>query len=467
VNSTRIVLIIGALSAAIVIGIFATPGPVQRSAGSPTPSATAAAPAASAAPASAPAATPAATSPRPAIPDEAPPSDWTTTRGTPDLRGVAAPLATPLQKRWTWEAGSGLAATALIKDGAVYAVTARGVVARLDLASGREVWRHAEAQDRRWITLTRLRADLAALPAGPGEERTKLEEELRKTEATPVDPAAKPEMPSYAGPVLADGLILLGDSDGVMRAIDAASGALRWKTWVGGPVTAAAGAASGMVLVGTDSNQVKGLSLGDGTERWTFTSDNYIRSIPCVIGSEAVVAGCDGAIRALALADGKERILGGADHFGSSPARLGQSLLIGSIGGEILAVGIKDEQTAWRQSPGMGKILITPAAAPTMAVFVGEDGSVLGVDPANGEERWRIALESGCSAAPVIAGDLVWLGSNDGVLHAFNLADGKERWTWKAGGGISHGVAIAGGWLLLGTDDGALHAFTATSPASP
>jgi outer membrane protein assembly factor BamB len=77
----------------------------------------------------------------------------------------------------------------------------------------------------------------------------------------PVDPAA---------PVTAGGLVFASGSDGVLRAIDAASGKLRWQAYTGGPITYPPAVEQGRLLVGSGDGWVYAFEAASGRPLWRF-----------------------------------------------------------------------------------------------------------------------------------------------------------------------------------------------------
>ena len=70
---------------------------------------------------------------------------------------------------------------------------------------------------------------------------------------------------------------------------------------------------------------------------------------------------------------------------------------------------------------------------------------------------WEFATGGRVDSSPVIAGDVVYVGSNDGNLYALNLADGTLLWKFTAGGHIVASPAISGKRLVIGSRDGVLY----------
>src|SRR5262249_39675314 len=87
-------------------------------------------------------------------------------------------------------------------------------------------------------------------------------------------PDAAPELawehplsPSHFQPILVDGAVVAGTTDGLVVAVDAYTGAERWHFQASGPVGASAGSANGLVYFG-DTHSVYALDVKTGAQRW-------------------------------------------------------------------------------------------------------------------------------------------------------------------------------------------------------
>ena len=56
----------------------------------------------------------------------------------------------------------------------------------------------------------------------------------------------------------------------------------------------------------------------------------------------------------------------------------------------------------------------------------------------------------------MIAGGLVYIGSNDGKLYVLDAGTGKSVFQFEAGGPLSASPALASGRLVIGSQDGKL-----------
>ena len=93
--------------------------------------------------------------------------------------------------------------------------------------------------------------------------------------------SAEPRTPfEPTAPVAAGGMVFLGGSDGVVRAIDAATGKHRWRAYTGGAVRFPPAIADGRALVGSGDGWAYALEAGSGRMLWRFRAAPVERMIP-------------------------------------------------------------------------------------------------------------------------------------------------------------------------------------------
>jgi len=92
------------------------------------------------------------------------------------------------------------------------------------------------------------------------------------------------------------------------------------------------------------------------------------------------------------------------------------------------------------------------------------DCHLVSLELENGRERWRQTI---CdldryyyaSAAPVIVGNRIFIGSADGRLFALSTKDGTEVWQAQGTGGFTGSPAVADGKLVIASDRGVVYCF--------
>lgn len=110
-----------------------------------------------------------------------------------------------------------------------------------------------------------------------------------------------------------DGRAVFGSRDGACYAVDAASGALRWRTDVGSPILSSPAVTGACVLFGADDGKFTCLRLKDGAKLWAvdtsddvlvFVPDPRIQCSPAVADGVAVFGSANGHVYCL---EGKPR----------------------------------------------------------------------------------------------------------------------------------------------------------------
>lgn len=85
-------------------------------------------------------------------------------------------------------------------------------------------------------------------------------------------------------------------------------------------------------------------------------------------------------------------------------------------------------------------------------LFVTMDEALLALDPENGEQLWRTAVEP-VANQPAVGNGAVHVGCEDGRVRAFDVANGDQRWEYDLGGEIRTAPAIRDGVVYAGTGE--------------
>src|SRR5262245_28398690 len=148
-----------------------------------------------------------------------------------------------------------------------------------------------------------------------------------------------------SSPVVSGNTVVAGGIDGVVYALDLASGKDRWQAKTGGRIRATPAIADGMVVIGSWDGRVYCLDLASGKERWVHrtigdTLDSHkfgfdrraLQSSPAMAEGKVFVGSRDGGMYALNAQTGER--LWRATHRGSwvvgSPAVKDGVVYVGS-----------------------------------------------------------------------------------------------------------------------------------------
>ena len=310
-------------------------------------------------------------------------------------------LVPPLAPRWNVAVDT---RQVLAAEGRAYVIVDAGVAA-LDQATGRQVW-------------------AAALAAAP------------------------------AGGAYADGALFVASGNEVV-ALDAGSGAVRWRRDLGAP-TRAPIASGGAVYAALENGDLVALKASDGTEGWRKAGVAGAGTA-ALDGARAYLAGTCGAAIALSRTDGGTAWKRGgscADAGAVTPALAAERLYVPSDGA-ILSAGNGAEAGRFGGA--------RPVFVDGLAVHPDAAG-VAAVEVAGGREVWRTA--GGSLGSPLAVGHDVY-GFRGDRLVALGSEDGRVLWSdARVVGPAGRSLAIAPGMLLV-AGEGRLVAYQSALRPSP
>jgi eukaryotic-like serine/threonine-protein kinase len=113
--------------------------------------------------------------------------------------------------------------------------------------------------------------------------------------------------------------------------------------------------------------------------------------------------------------------------------------------------------------------LSSPAVAGE-TVFVGsDDGGLYALSSADGTLIWRFASGGAVVSSPVVVGNAVLFGSDDGNLYVLDAKSGRELWRYTAGSPVRASPCVANGVVYFCDGSGGIYALKEGSrlPADP
>ncbi|MBL8799460.1 MAG: PQQ-binding-like beta-propeller repeat protein [Planctomycetia bacterium] len=235
---------------------------------------------------------------------------------------------------------------------------------------------------------------------------------------------------------VADGeRVYFGSSvDHQVHALDAATGAVRWKFFTSGPVRLAPTLAQGKVYFGSDDGKVYCLRREDGSLAWSFDAALDARR---VLGNGKVIS--PWPVRTGVIVDGDRAYCG----FGVFPFHRTGMLALRAGTGELLwktdAVNTAGGFSPQGYLLAAGSEVIAPSGRAPAVCFDRESGKLLYNVPALGGKG-----ESG-GVYGVIDGGVLYVGTQD-TLHGVNVATGTQANKWLTTAKL---VATADSYFLL------------------
>lgn len=122
--------------------------------------------------------------------------------------------------------------------------------------------------------------------------------------------------------------------------------------------------------------------------------------------------------------------VGAAESFIFAPSLNGDSVYAASRGGTVVRLDAASGQAKWRVSVGK-RISGGVGSDGVLAVVASDEGEVFALDAQNGQVRWRARVSSEVLAPPRLDEGLVLVRSADSRIFAFGAEDGKRRWVYQ------------------------------------
>jgi eukaryotic-like serine/threonine-protein kinase len=280
--------------------------------------------------------------------------------------------------RWKFATGGRVTSSPAIAAGRVYFGSFDSNLYALDASSGALVWKFTSAGERRFSGRHLHGAEPAA-------------------EVMP-----DPFDVFLSSPVIAAGRVFFGSGDGNVYALDAATGALRWKFHTGNVVHASPAIAAGTLYVGSWDSYFYALDAASGKERWRFkTGEDPNINNQVGIQSSAVVA--DGVV-----------------YFGCRDAHL-------------YALDAVSGAQRWAFSTGNSWVISSPAVRDGKVYFATSDSALVqALDAGTGTPVFTLAFNHWpFFSSPSLAGNFLYIGSEQGKLLAIDLTAQRLAWAFQ------------------------------------
>ena len=353
-------------------------------------------------------------------------ADWVSFRGNPQLTGVAdSKIPENPQLLWTFQAGDMIESTAAVVDGTVYVGALDGYLYAINAQTGEKRWTY------------------------------------------------QANGPIKASPSVDNGVIYFGDGEGIFHAVDISNQQMKWQFHTEGEIISSANFAGDRVLFGSYDGFLYCLNQENGELVWKFETEGYVHGTPGVwtqptsepgdAQNFAIVTGCDSYLRVLNIDDGTQiqQVNLGA-YVGASPAISQNSIYCGTYGSEILGVKLDTGEIAWRYRHPKRRFPFFASAALTedMVIIGGRDKMVHALSLEAGEPLWTYTAKSRIESSAVIVGTRAFFGTTRGTLIALDVSTGESVWEFATGSSsIVASPSVAGDRIYIGTEDGILYCF--------
>ena len=273
------------------------------------------------------------------------------------------------------------------------------------------------------------------------------------------------EGPVVSSAAIAGGIVYFGSYDGKFYALDAATGQLKWKFETGGERRYAGRHLHGLVpagetmpdpwdyflsspsvwnggvYFGSGDGNVYALDAASGALKWKFKTGDVVHSSPAISGGTLYIGSWDTYLYALNASSGKEvwRFKTGDDaeihnHVGiqASPAVADGTVYFGCRDSNVYAVDAKTGKQKWSYST-KGSRVNNSAAVHGGEVYFGTSipGLLHAVDAKTGAELFSLDTKFPVFSSIAVADSMLYFGTLDGKLTAVDLKTQKAVWVFQ------------------------------------
>ncbi|MCX4390863.1 carboxypeptidase regulatory-like domain-containing protein [Micromonospora peucetia] len=364
--------------------------------------------------------------------DSAP--EWREYQNNPRRTGQSAEPLTPeaLTRRWQVDLPGGQAvfSSPVLAGERIFLVTEDGQLHSRAVSNGVELWRFRGGGAMRGTPAVAG----GKVYVGGGDDQVFYA--LDAGTGAPVWTYPTGDRLTYTTPTVVGDTVYFGTgwgegNGGWVYALDAQTGALRWRSFIGGQIYFAPTVANGTVFAGSfDARRLVALDAATGAEKWALTRT--------------------------------------ADSFAAMPTHADGVLYVGTSNfdtgaGSLLAVDASTGAVRWEAS-GHGD---ASGSAPNVhgdLVIAGSHSrsAVAAYDRTSGARRWITGAGSAVSSAMVLADGVVIGGSQlDRRAWALDAYTGKLRWEATVSDNVLAAPAFADGKLVVAARNGQLSMFEA------
>ena len=331
--------------------------------------------------------------------------------------------------KWTFHAKGQLISSPAVDGATIYVGSTGGFLYAVDRAAGTEKWKF-ETKSRiasspavagGLVYFGAYDGNFYAVDAATGKLKWKFqtdgERQFTARHLHGLQPAAE-TMPDpwdcyLSSPAIWNGSVYFGSGDGNVYALDAATGALKWKFKTGDVVHASPAIADGMIFIGSWDSYFYALDTVTGAEKWRFKT-----------GEDTIAHNQQGIQSSAAVVDG--------------------TVYFGCRDSHMYAIDEFTGKTKWAYFTGGTWILTSPAVSNGKVFFAISYGGLLyAADTKTGNIVYSVNFKGWpVYSSPAIAGNMLYVGSTAGTLNAVDLNSQTMAWTYTTDAAKQNGSAF-------------------------
>lgn len=373
---------------------------------------------------------------RTAIPTATPPPAAAAQCDIPGINTVHSGVAKPGELIWSFFAGEGLEVQSpAVTGGIVYFGSGRddlgrqprvesnrecGTLFSVSVDDGRELWRFPVRRDTNGplvsgglVFFGDDTGDLRAIDATSGVERWRFDA----------------KGPMRSAPAVDDDAVYFASAD-QFYALDRRTGLERWRASISRDNDAREGlfrshplVVDGTVYVGSTDGGLYAFDVRTGVEEWRLDTGDAIYASPAFADGLVYIGSTNGNLYAVSASTGEERwrvrlTQGGSSGGPDDDMRVaGGVVYVNGQGGRVHALDAQTGSEIWRNE---GDSAVAPAFAGGV-LYVGGgrvEKHLRALDARSGEELWRVETTDFVTSPLVVVDGVIYFATRDNSVHA-------------------------------------------------
>lgn len=274
---------------------------------------------------------------------------------------------------------------------------------------------------------------------------------------------------------IANDLVLVATSNGIVVALNLSDGVQRWKYNVNSLVLSSPQGNDDIVVVQSNDGRVIGLDIENGKKVWEVANDEPLLTLrgtatPVIDGGVAYTGFASGKVIAVNVSDGVvlwgqpvaiasgeseiERIV----DVDASPKITNNAVYAASFNGNLYAFSKRDGRPTWRYETstyrevdaGLGKVYLAD-----------EKSRLIAIDVDDGSQRWeQPQLLNRDLSAPVVFSGYMLVADYKGFVHILSQVDGAIVGRKRVdSSGVRVPMRVSDGQLFIYSNDGKLSSY--------
>jgi outer membrane protein assembly factor BamB/Icc-related predicted phosphoesterase len=268
-------------------------------------------------------------------------------------------------------------------------------------------------------------------------------------------------------------LVVFGNQNGLVEALDLTTGKRKWKYQTNGPIFSSPAVFNGNIILGSADGNVYSLSK-TGKLNWKLATTTAVLGAPLVHDGVVYIGGSDHHFRAINAATGKEiwNYDGLQGPITGKPVVADGVVFVGAWDTYLYAFSLANKELLWKWSNGSSVINYSPAACTPVVhkgivYVVAPDRYLSAIDANSGKTLWRTNASTVRESIGISEdGKMVYGKTMQDTLAAFytNTTAPQPAWKMFVGYGYEHAPSMlieCNGKIFFGTRSGVVYAIDA------